>query len=267
MIPVALSIAGFDCCAGAGLQADLKTFSALGIHGLTASTCLVAETPLEVTLIDAVAPEMLREQISLLLTRYPVSAIKTGMLYDTAQIEVVAGCLKDCRVPVVVDPVMLASTGDPLLRLEASTLFQEQILSKADVITPNRAEAEFLLNKAICANDFPAKNAALQLAERYDCACVLKGGHLDHSKGAVDLLALEGTLLEFSSEWVDIPSAHGTGCTFAAAMTAELAKGNDVTAAAKSAKTFVSKALASAHRWPQDSGEDLIALDQVQLLR
>ncbi len=261
MKAVALTIAGFDCCAGAGLQADLKTFSSLGVHGLTAATCIVAETPLELTRIDPINAEMLTEQIRLLLSRYPISAVKTGMLYDSPQIEATARILEDCSLPIVVDPVMLASTGDSLLKSEALALFQEKILPLASVITPNRAEAEFLTGDVI--SDIPsAEKIAQELAKRYDCTCVLKGGHLDHTDGAIDLVATANEITRLHADWVDIPSTHGTGCTFAAAVAAGLAQGQTIIDAATKAKTFVTRALTHAHSWPQTDGQRLIALDQ-----
>lgn len=261
MTHVALTIAGFDCCAGAGLQADLKTFSAFGVHGLTAVTCIVAETPLEVTRIDPVEAEMLTEQLRLLLDRYPISAIKTGMLYDSPQINAVALALEGTTTSLVVDPVMLASTGDSLLKPEALALFQEKILPIASVITPNRDEAEFLIGRRI-SDSQSAEDIARELAQRYDCTCILKGGHLDHTHGAVDIVATAEDMMHLHADWIDIPSAHGTGCTFAAAVTAGLAKGLAIPEAASHAKEFVTRALTRAHTWEQADGQSLIALDQ-----
>ena len=258
--PVALSIAGFDCSAGAGLQADLKTFSALGVYGLTAVTCVVAETPNVVTRIDPVDGSMVAEQIRLLDASFPIAAVKTGMLYDVPQIEAVADALEGLGKSIVVDPVMIASTGDPLLKPEALSAFKNRVLPLATVITPNRAEAEFLSGTSIPDLE-TAKEVARDLAARFNCACVLKGGHLDSEHGATDVLATSSDVTILEGPWIDLPSAHGTGCTFAAALTASLAKGENVQTATRTAKSFVTAALKNANCW--NDGQ-LITLDQTR---
>lgn len=250
MIPVTLTIAGFDCSAGAGLQADLKTFTAFDCFGLTAATCIVSETPDIVTRIDAVDPDCLREQISLMLRSYPVAAIKLGMLYDLPQMQVVAELLATAAVAVICDPVMVASTGDPLFQESAMTFFQEKIVPLADVITPNLHEARVLAGAPL--SDIAAcERAALQLAERYGATCVLKGGHIDESSAyATDIIAApDGQLDRLTAPRIDAASTHGTGCTFAAAMAASIARGRTHLAAAREAKAFVTHAISTAHRW------------------
>ena len=256
--PVALSIAGFDCSAGAGLQADLKTFSTLGVYGLTVATCIVAETPNTVTRIDPVGGEMVAEQIRVLAAEFPIAAVKTGMLYDVPQIEAAAAFLETFKGPIVVDPVMIASTGDPLLKPEALSEFSNLIQPCATVITPNRAEAEHLVQRHVTSLD-EAETVAQELAAQFQCTCVLKGGHLDSKSGATDVIATVDGTWTVSAPWIDIPSAHGTGCTFAAALAAELAKGGNVQSAVRAAKSFVTSALKNANRW---NGNTLITLDQ-----
>ncbi|MFT6596570.1 MAG: hydroxymethylpyrimidine/phosphomethylpyrimidine kinase, partial [Akkermansiaceae bacterium] len=159
-IPVALTIAGSDCSAGAGLQADLKTFTSFGVHCLTAVSCVVSETPLTVNQIHPVPPVILQDQIRLLLASYPVAAIKTGMLYSKAHIVAVCELLADTGIPLVVDPVMVASTGDPLLVDVALEAISERLLPLATVITPNLPEAGILLGRSVLAFDEQEKAAS-----------------------------------------------------------------------------------------------------------
>src|SRR3954469_12968173 len=149
-IPVALTIAGSDSSAGAGIQADLKTFSALGIYGLNAVTCVVAETPGRVSRIEAASVETVREQIEVLLSGFPVGAIKTGMLFSADIVAQVAAILaKHPSIPLVVDPVMVATSGDPLLHDDAIAIYEEQLFPRAAVLTPNLDEAGRLVRKRI----------------------------------------------------------------------------------------------------------------------
>ncbi|MGE9267437.1 MAG: bifunctional hydroxymethylpyrimidine kinase/phosphomethylpyrimidine kinase, partial [Verrucomicrobiales bacterium] len=152
-IPFALTIAGSDCSAGAGIQADLKSMTALGIHALTALTCVVSETPEIVTDIHPVPPVSLQKQVSLLLKSYPVAAIKTGMLFSKAHIVAVTELLAQHEAPLVIDPVMVASTGDPLLEENAVEALIERLLPLAAVITPNLPEAGVLLGRPVLTLD------------------------------------------------------------------------------------------------------------------
>lgn len=260
-MPIALTIAGSDCSAGAGMQADLKTFSSLGVHGLTAVTCVVAETPRVVTDIHPVPHPVLQEQVRLLLGSYPVAAAKTGMLYSAAHVVAVAELLEDAQLPLVVDPVMVASSGDALLDDNAVTVYIERLLPVATVMTPNLPEANALLGR----RDLAPDEAVRQLAERFQTAVLLTGGHHARDGKSVDLLCCDGEVHEFEGEWIDIPSSHGTGCTISAALTAELAKGRTLPEAVATAKAFVTRALRQAMRWTaKDGAGALIALDQCQ---
>ena len=150
--PVALTIAGSDCSSGAGLQADLKTFGAFGVFGLTAVTCVVAEVPGKVSRIDAVDPANLSRQIEVCLAHFPVTAIKTGLLLSAENVALVADLLARLAptIPVVVDPVMVATSGDILLQPEAMELYRERLLPRASLITPNLSEAAVLANRTVC---------------------------------------------------------------------------------------------------------------------
>jgi hydroxymethylpyrimidine/phosphomethylpyrimidine kinase len=247
--PVALTIAGSDNSAGAGAQADVKTFSALGVYGLTAITCVVAEVPGRVSAIQPVEPRIVAEQIELSFGAFPVAAVKTGMLYSREIIETVCDALEKIspRVPLVVDPVMIATSGDPLLRVDAVAVYKERLFKHATLVTPNLDEAAALLGRPI--RTLPEmREAAHELAEKFGVAWLLKGGHLGGDQ-ATDLLICDGALAEFSAPFVRGVSTHGTGCTYAAAITAALARGLPLEQAVKQAKTFVTRAIASHFRW------------------
>ena len=193
-IPVALTIAGSDSSAGAGAQADLKTFSALGVYGLTAITCVVAETPGKVLRIEPVSAELVVEQLSLLLEKFPVAAIKTGLLYSGEIVEPVP--LRFCamerehsrQIPLVIDPVMVATSGDLLLRKEAVAIYENELFPLAAVLTPNLDEASALLGERI--TDLAGmRRAGRNLSERYGVPILLKGGHLTGEQ-AIDLLCV-----------------------------------------------------------------------------
>lgn len=245
-LPVVLSIAGSDNSAGAGAQADLKTISALGGYGLTAITCVVAEVPGKVSAIQPITPEIVAEQIRLSLDAFPVAAVKTGMLYSRDIIEAVLAVLPAC--PLVVDPVMVATSGDPLLREDAIALYRERLLPLATLATPNLDEARVLLGAPIA--DLAAmRDAGPALVEKYGCAFLLKGGHL-RSDTAVDLLFLrDGSVHEYTAPFVPGVSTHGTGCTTSAAVATGLARGLDLPSAVGEAKQFVTRAIANFLRW------------------
>lgn len=258
--PVVLTIAGSDCCAGAGLQADLKTFGSLGVHGLTVVTAVVAETPLEVTDVHELPPAVIQHQLSLLLENYPVAAVKTGMLYSKPQVVAVADLLAGTDIPLVVDPVMIASSGASLLDPEAVEAIIADLLPLATLVTPNLPEALVLLGDTADAS--PAE-AARRLGEAFGCSVLLTGGHNREADQAADHLWHDGRLNEFSAPWIDLPSSHGTGCTISAAITAGLALGRPLPEAVGVAKNFVTSALQGAHRWRRSEGRELVALRQV----
>lgn len=253
-MPVALTIAGSDSSAGAGLQADLKTFSALGVYGLTAVTCVVAEVPGRVAAIQAMEPEIVAEQIRLSFDAFPVAALKTGMLFSRAIITTVCATLETLfatlplRPLLVVDPVMVATSGDALLEPEAVALYRERLIPLADLVTPNLDEVRTLLGRPV-ENLEGMRVAGQELAARYGRAFLIKGGHLRTAE-AVDFLVLpDGHVHEFSAPYVEGVSTHGTGCTYAAAITAGLARGLALPEAVGLAKEFVTRAITQHLRW------------------
>ena len=254
-VPVALTIAGSDCSAGAGIQADLKTFTALGVYGLTAVTCIVAEIPGKVSRIEAATPGIVRDQIKLLLKNFKVGAIKTGLLCSEEIIAAVAEALQDSgpRAPLVIDPVMIATSGDRLLEPTAIDAYKKKLFPLAALITPNLDEADLLLGTKIKAREQMEK-AAKMLAKQFGCAILLKGGHLQRKK-AIDLLFHNDQLTDFSAPFVHSVTTHGTGCTYSAAITAGLASRLSLERAIGQAKRFVTKSIAQHFRWKRASGE------------
>ncbi len=258
--PVALTIAGSDCSAGAGAQADLKIFAARGVYGLSAITCIVAETPGKVSRIQAADPEIVAEQIALLRKSFPVRAIKTGLLCNAEIVSVVAdGVRRLRRRNLVVDPVMIASSGDALLSDDAIEIYERELFPLANLITPNLDEGARLLGEPI--PDLPAmRRAAEALAKKYRVAVLLKGGHLKNRR-ATDVFFHRGKREEFSSAFVPGILTHGTGCTYSAAITAELAKGKNLLSAIATAKRVVSAAIRHRFAWKHSRGK-IVALNQ-----
>lgn len=245
--PVALTIAGSDNSAGAGAQADLKTFQALGVYGLTAITCVVAEIPGRVTAIHAVPPKLVARQIALSLENYPVAAVKTGLLFSKSIVKVVATALQKITVPLVIDPVMIATSGDPLLHPDAVELYRTLLFPRASLVTPNLDEARVLLGREIRGLR-QMRAAARDLSERFGCPFLLKGGHLRGTE-AIDVLFADGTFREFSTPFVKGVRTHGTGCTYSSAITAGLASGLALEPAIEQGKKFVTAAIAKHFQW------------------
>ena len=257
--PVVLTIAGSDSSAGAGIQADLKTFSALGVYGLTAVTCVVAEIPGKVSRIEPVSADLVREQIIVLWRDFPISAMKTGSLLSAEIIETVASVLVDLSAnsgrhfPLVIDPVTVATSGDLLLRPNAIKLYESNLFPLATLITPNLDEAVRLLGQKIEDRQSMEK-AAKALADQYRVSILLKGGHLA-GDNAIDLLFHRGEMTEFPAPFVRGVKTHGTGCTYSAAITAGLASGFSLEQAIERAKKFVTKSIALHLRWKRGSTE------------
>ena len=257
--PIALTIAGSDSSAGAGIQADLKTFTALGVYGLTAVTCIVAEVPRKVSRVEPVTATMVREQIDVLLKNFGVGAIKTGLLCSAEIVCAVAQAIQDGKkkiarpVPLVVDPVMIATSGDNLLGPGAVEAYKNKLFPLATLITPNLDEAALLLETTIIDRK-EMESAAKALAKKYHASILLKGGHL-RGDNAIDLLFHQGELTEFSAPFVRGVETHGTGCTYSAAITAGLASGFSLEQAIKRAKKFVTESIALHFRWKRGSTE------------
>ena len=247
-IPVALTIAGSDSSAGAGLQADLKTFAALGVYGLSAATCIVAEIPGKVSRIEPVSGQMVREQIDVLLKNFPISAIKTGLLCSAEIIRVVAEVLGTRRGDaLVIDPVITATSGDPLLKPVAIKAYEKYLFPLATLITPNLDEAAKLLGEKIQDRQSMEK-AAHTLAKKYGVSILLKGGHLAGAR-AIDLLCVDRKITEFAAPFVRGVATHGTGCTYSAAIAAGLASDLSLEEAIERAKRFVTASIRNHFRW------------------
>jgi hydroxymethylpyrimidine/phosphomethylpyrimidine kinase len=263
-VPIALTIAGSDSSAGAGVQADLKTFSALGVYGLTAVTCIVAEIPGKVSRIEPVSARIVREQIEVLVKNFQIGAIKTGLLCSAEIIFAVAKAIQGIhrspapRIPLVIDPVIVATSGDPLLEPSAIESYEKELFPLANLITPNLHEAERLLGTKI--KDRQSMHRAGKGLEReFGTAILLKGGHIA-GEHAVDLLFVDGKVVEFSAPFVRDVATHGTGCTYSAAITAGLASGLRLEEAIRRAKKFVSESIAHHFQWMSRSGEPINAL-------
>jgi len=262
--PTALTVAGSDSSAGAGIQADLKTFTALGVYGVTAVTCIVAEVPRKLSRIEPVTATMIRDQIELLLKNFRVGAIKTGLLCSAEIVCAVAQAIQHGEkhtaraIPFVVDPVMIATSGDNLLGPGAIVAYKHKLFPLATLITPNLDEAALLLETTIN-NRKQMENTAKALAKKYGASILLKGGHL-RAHNAVDLLFHRGKLTEFSAPFVRGVETHGTGCTYSAAITAGLASSLSLEQAIKRAKNFVTESIRRHFRWASKSGEVLDAL-------
>ena len=262
--PIALTIAGSDCSSGAGIQADLKTFSHHACHGLTALSCVVAETPETVESIHLVPPTVLQEQIEILLNTYPVNAIKTGMLSSKAHLVAVSEILSDREtIPLVVDPVMVATSGSKLVDKNAIQAYHDRLLPLATLITPNMPEASVLLEQPVeSINDL--EPAAKALSERFNTSILLKGGHLPGNDDRLDILWHQGTPHRFSASKVDIACTHGTGCTLSAAITAHLAKGAGMIEAVSSSVEWVHSAILHSFKWNSPSGNTIHCLNHLR---
>ncbi len=238
-----LTIAGSDSGGGAGIQADLKTVTLLGSYGMTAITALTAQNSTGVSGIHPCPADFVAQQIETVLSDFSADVIKTGMLFSEEIVQVVAKSLKDRAIPAVIDPVMIAKGGAPLLKPDAVQCLKEQIIPKAFLLTPNLPEAEVLVGFPV-RNENERERAAGRLQEMGARYVLLKGGHLESS--AVDLLLTDGILHRFPSERFETRHTHGTGCTYAAAIASFLAQGEPIEQAVGKAKQFISEAIRTA---------------------
>lgn len=254
--PIALTIAGFDTCSGAGLQADLLTFHNFGYHPLTAATSLVIETPLEVTSAHPIAGDLLAEQVSLLLSTYPVATIKIGLLASIAQVERLAPLLRERTCPIVLDPVGTSSTGNRMQEEGTSEAILQLLAPLVTLLTPNLPEARQLLRDV----SSTPQDLALRLSETLGTAVLLKGGHGDDRALVTDILASPGDLTSFSSPRIPTPaSLHGTGCVLSSALAASLGLGKSLQSATEEARAYLLSALAQHYTIPHS--EPLLALN------
>ncbi|MEM7391257.1 MAG: bifunctional hydroxymethylpyrimidine kinase/phosphomethylpyrimidine kinase [Verrucomicrobiota bacterium] len=246
-MPVVLSVGASDSGGGAGIQADIKTFSALKVFGTSAITCVTAQNPEEISAIAPLDHEIVRKQIRSVCESYPMRAAKTGMLYSAEIIRsVVAADIRQGIPILVVDPVMVASSSETrVLRGDAIDALCNELLTEARVVTPNLHEAEILCGHSIASVD-ELRKAAQEIGDRYDVACVVKGGHLP-GDDVVDVLYDEGDEQIYSAPRVNVREQHGAGCVFSAALTAYLARRELMADAVGLAKEFVRQALDQAH--------------------
>jgi hydroxymethylpyrimidine/phosphomethylpyrimidine kinase len=249
-LPIALTIAGSDSGGGAGVQADLKTFASLEVHGTSVISCLTAQNPKKVIGVQPTSPEMVRKQLEAVFSELPPRAAKTGMLLSAEIIaEVARFWNRRNRPPLVVDPVLVATSGARLLQDNALEAMRNLLLPLADLITPNLDEAEVLTGLKIREPE-ELRTAARILSRRYRCAVLVKGGHLTDTRNAVDIYHdhWARTELLLSAPYVRGVSTHGTGCTYSAAITGFLARGNDLVAAVLGAKDYITHAIAQSRR-------------------
>lgn len=237
----ALTIAGSDSGGGAGIQADIKTLEANGVYAMSAVTALTAQNTLGVQGVFPVTAECLRQQIESVFSDIFPDAVKIGMLAEGVLAETVLECLEKYRVKhLVIDPVLLSSSGMPLLDKQAVRVLKTGLFPKAEVITPNLPEAEFLTGSKIDSRQ-DMERAAKLLAEKYQTAVVLKGGHAGGE--ADDLLCLDGKKIWIRGKRIINPNTHGTGCTFSSAIAAGLAKDCTVEDSVRRAKTYIQRAI------------------------
>ena len=238
---VVLTVAGSDSGGGAGIQADLRTFAAHGVHGTSAITAVTAQNSVAVLDWVALEPRMVVAQMEAVASDMDVAAVKTGMLATAAIVSAVAGALERLRLPlVVVDPVMVAKSGDRLLDRDAETAYRERLLPLATVVTPNLPEAEALLGRPV-RTLVEMREAARALRAMGPRAVVVKGGHLEGD--AVDVFWDGERLEDLPASRIDTRNTHGTGCTYSAAIAARLALGEPPLDAVRGAKAYLTEAI------------------------
>jgi hydroxymethylpyrimidine/phosphomethylpyrimidine kinase len=243
---VALTIAGSDSGGGAGIQADLRTFALHGVHGAAVLVALTAQNTRGVQGVYPVPADVVDAQLASVLDDLPVRAAKTGMLGDPAVIaRIVARWSAAPRGPLVVDPVMVATSGDRLLPAAGEAALLGELLPLATLVTPNLPETVILLGRAVAKDRASREAAARELADRHGNWALVKGGHVD----AADVLAGPGTVRWFEGPYIETPHTHGTGCHLSAAITARLARGASVEDAVAGAKQWLTAALAAARPW------------------
>ena len=247
-LPIALTIAGSDSGGGAGIQADMKTFTALGCHGTTAITCITAQNPKGVSGIQPIRPETVRKQIEAVFAELPPRAVKTGMLFSAEIIRTVADFFTHGkRPPLIVDPVMVATSGAVLLKPSAIRALKNELLPLATLVTPNLDEAEMLTGRKLKSLD-DLLGAAEEIQTTYGCAALVKGGHLKLGDDAVDVLFDGKKFTILKARRVKGVSTHGTGCTYSAAIAAHLAGGDSLQRSVALAKRFITHAIAKSYR-------------------
>jgi hydroxymethylpyrimidine/phosphomethylpyrimidine kinase len=262
-VPIVLTVAGSDSSAGAGIQADLKSIAGMGGYGLNAVTAVVSETPGVVSMVHLVPLEVVTDQIKVLSQAFPIGALKTGMLGSAALVETVVSVLEAFlpRIPVVVDPVMVATGGGRLLEEEAVETIKQRLLTRARLITPNMDEAGVLWGKPVTTRQ-EMMACASDLASDYGVAVLVKGGHLAGDTAA-DVLCDGSGRTWYEAGRVENVNTHGTGCSYSAAIATGLAQGLSLSEAVAAAKDFVSAAITNHLTWAR-SGARVQALNHLQ---
>ena len=241
-MPTALTIAGSDSSGGAGIQADLTTFAAYGVYGVCAVTAVTAQNGVDVTSVHHVPADVVLAQIAAVVGRLGVSAAKTGMLANRSILEVVATCIDELDVPsIVVDPVIVSTSGRRLLDADAVEALRTTLLPRARCLTPNRMEAE-LIARCTIESVADARDAARRIVDLGAGAVVVTGGHLP-TEEVIDILFDGHDLIEFAGPRLGGTHTHGTGCTFSAAITAALAQNRPLASAVEAAKSYVGDAI------------------------
>jgi hydroxymethylpyrimidine/phosphomethylpyrimidine kinase len=247
-IPVALSIAGSDSSGGAGIQADLKTFAALGVYGASVVTALTAQNTRGVTGIHPVPPAFVTAQLEAVFSDLDVAAVKIGMVAQLATIDaIVAGLARWSPRHVVLDPVMVATSGDRLLDADAIAALRTKLIPHAALITPNLPEAAALLDEPVASSGAAIERQGRLLLATGCGAVLIKGGHGQGAE-SVDYLFRAGGVVAFAAPRIATKNTHGTGCSLSSAIAALLAKGEDMETAVRHAKTWISTAIAGADR-------------------
>jgi hydroxymethylpyrimidine/phosphomethylpyrimidine kinase len=243
---IALTIAGSDSGGGAGIQADLKTFFRFGVYGTSAITAVTAQNTVGVSAWDGVSPELLRAQIDAIASDLPPTAVKTGMIGTSANVQVVADALRDYDLgPYVLDPVIVATSGDDLLARDAVAIVREQLLPQASLVTPNASEVRALTDIDVV-DENTMRAAAEKLVSLGARAALIKGGHIDESSAMILDVFYDGEFTVFSHARLETKNTHGTGCTLSAAITAQLAANVPMSKAVEVAIDFVHSAIRTA---------------------
>ncbi len=247
MTAIAVTIAGSDSGGGAGIQADLKTFSALGVYGASVITAVTAQNTCGVSAVEDISPTVVAAQIDAVFSDLAVSAVKIGMVSRRETIGVIAAGLKRYDRQAVIDPVMVATSGDHLMQPDAIATLKEELLPLALILTPNLPEAALLTGRAIAETEGEVARQAEMLLKLGARSVVMKGGHA-RGKDAIDILYSEAGVLHLSRPRIKTRNDHGTGCTLSAAIAAGLAKGKSIEDAVVAAKAYLHDALVAADR-------------------
>lgn len=247
LLPIALTLAGSDSGGGAGIQADLKTFAALGVHGASAIACLTAQNPKRVLGIEICSPKMLQRQLEAVFEELNPRSAKTGMLFSKKNVLVVAEFFRNKKCPLIVDPILVSTSGAKLIELKALKILKEKLLPLAALVTPNLSEAEILSGQKISSIE-QMRAAAKKIHSQFGCAVLVKGGHLKNTREAADIFFDGKTELLLVAPFVKGIRTHGTGCVYSAAICAALALGHDLPRAVEIGKQFVTAAISNSYK-------------------